>query len=494
MKFWQKIFFSTFLLFFVVFDIGAFILVRYSYDFSLQRETDSGMREQSVILSSVESSISNVDILFPKASQNKVRLNAIVSPLADYYKNQGVALALYLDGVQIYSDAPAVRKEVLTTDSAGRKNIADQRIGGKRYLFVSSVIPTYPHLTFLYVRDISQIDTFRTNMSRLFIIVSGGMCMVLGLAVFLLLKRLTRPISQLNCTTGKIAAGAYGERVQIHRKDELGELGQNFNLMADSVEDKVEQLTKAAEDKQSFIDNLAHEMKTPLTSILGYSEYLQNAKSREEERVLAAGHLHDAALRLQNLSARLLDIAYMHHKEIELQPVKLEALFVALEGLMQPSLSSRGIILETDAEVEELPGDETLLLSLLTNLTENAVRASSPGNKIKVRAYQKEFPIIEVTDEGCGMPAEEIGKITEPFYRVDKSRSRAFGGVGLGLSLCKQIADLHGAALTITSEPEVGTSVQVIFTTRSQLDYNPQTPRNYPKNCRDTNFVKEEFP
>lgn len=492
MRFWQKIFFSTFILFFVVFDIGAFILVSYSYNFSLQRETDSCMREQSVILSSVENSISEVDSVIQNASQDKVRLNAIVTPLANYYKSQGVTLALYQDGTPIYSDAPVAGKKILTADSTDKKTIADQRTGGKRYLFVSSQIPTHPHLTFVYVRDISQIDTFRTNISRLFIIVSGSMCIVLGIAVFILLKRLTHPINQLNHTTGRIAAGAYDERVQIHRKDELGELGTTFNLMADSVEDKVERLTKAAEDKQFFIDNLAHEMKTPLTSILGYSEYLQNAKSREEDRILAAGYLHDAAQRLQSLFARLLDIAYMHDEKIELQQVDIEVLFTALANLMRQSLSDRGITLETSAEIKELPGDETLLLSLLTNLVENAARASSSHDVIKVRAYQNDSPTIEVTDEGCGIPADEIEKIKEPFYRIDKSRSRAFGGVGLGLSLCKQIADLHGAKLAIISEFGVGTTIRVVFTTLSQLDNNSKTFGNYSENCRDINF-KEEF-
>ena len=464
MRFWQKIFISTFILFFIIFDLGAYVLVSYSSNFMLSREIDGGVREQSVILSAIQTTILEVESVNMEASKDDVRLNAIVKPLADFYKDQGVTIALYRDNSLVYSNTPNISSDLLNS-SDNKKNILNQKIDNKRYLFVASLIPSYNNLTLVYVKDISPIDTFSTNISRLFIILTAIMCVVIGLSIFFLLKRLTKPINKLNETTKMIAMGAYNERVLINRKDELGELGEIFNLMADSVEVNIQKLEKASEDKQFFIDNLAHEIRTPITTILGYSEYLKNALNSEEERILATDHLHVAAKRIQNLSVRLLDFAYMNDEINELHSIDIQRLFEILSNLMDLPLKNQEMKLETEARINELIGDETLILSLLTNLVENAARASKANATINVKAYFDEYPIIEVIDEGYGIPADEIAKITEPFYRIDKSRSRAFGGVGLGLSLCKLIAKQHHAKLEIKSTLGVGTSVRIIFTT-----------------------------
>ena len=464
MRFWQKIFISTFILFFIIFDLGAYVLVSYSSNFMFSREIDGGVREQSVILSAIQTTILKVESVNMEASKDDVRLNAIVKPLADFYKDQGVTIALYRDNSLVYSNTPNISSDLLNS-SDNKKNILNQKIDNKRYLFVASLIPSYNNLTLVYVKDISPIDTFSTNISRLFIILTAIMCVVIGLSIFFLLKRLTKPINKLNETTKMIAMGAYNERVLINRKDELGELGEIFNLMADSVEVNIQKLEKASEDKQFFIDNLAHEIRTPITTILGYSEYLKNALNSEEERILATDHLHVAAKRIQNLSVRLLDFAYMNDEINELHSIDIQRLFEILSNLMDLPLKNQEMKLETEARINELIGDETLILSLLTNLVENAARASKANATINVKAYFDEYPIIEVIDEGYGIPADEIAKITEPFYRIDKSRSRAFGGVGLGLSLCKLIAKQHHAKLEIKSTLGVGTSVRIIFTT-----------------------------
>jgi len=464
MKFSQKIFIGTFVLFFFAFDAGAYILVDQSYNFSLHRENESAAREQAVILSSVQSRIADIETVIKNASQDTIQLSTIISPLSDYYQKQGVTLALYNNNTLIHSNTPDIPEDIISVKD-GYKNISNKKVGDTRYLFVSSKIPDFTNLTIVYVRDISKLDVFRSDIIRVFILVSSSMCVLLGAALYILLKYFTRPIKQLKNMTDKIATGAYDERVQINRNDELGELGKTFNLMAESVESNIHRLKESTEDKQNFIDNLAHEMKTPLTAILGYSEYLQNANSSEEERILSAQHLKKTAERIQNLSVRLLDIAYMQDKEIELKPVNVSSLFATFESLINPSLSNKEVVLEIKSEISEIIGDETLLLSLLLNLVENAARASSKGAVIKVLAYKETYPIIEVVDEGFGIPADEIDRITEPFYCVDKSRSRECGGVGLGLSLCKQIALLHGAKLEIDSEINIGTSIKISFTT-----------------------------
>lgn len=465
MKFWQKIFLGTILIFIVAFDIGAYALITHAYNYNRQRETENGIREQSVILSSVTSRIASAESIYSDAALSTERLTAVSEPLADYYKPQGVLLALYNGESAVCSDLPDFDKRLLNLESALKKNTMDNLADGKRYIFVASKLPDYPHLTLIYARDVSSLDDFRNNISRVFMLMNAAVLVFMGIAIYLLLRHMTRPIAKLNKMSTEIASGALGKRVVLNRTDELGHLGDNFNRMADSVEKTMARLTEVAEDRQQFIDDLTHEMKTPLTSILGYAEYLQNAKSTEDERMAATAYLHEAALRLKNLSVKLLELAYLRGEETELRRVDVSALFASLAGMMTPTLTSRRIRLDTQTKIKEINGDETLLLSMLTNLTENAAKASKPGDTITVRAFETEFPIIEVADMGHGMERSEIEKITEPFYRVDKSRSRKFGGVGLGLSIVSQIADLHGAKLEIESSPGKGTTVWICFTT-----------------------------
>jgi len=465
MKFWQKIFFSVLIVFIVVFDAGTFVLTSYSYNFNKQRETESGIREQSVILASVKESLLNSDRILKDMSKFKDTMVFIIKPLAEYYKNQGVFLGLYDDGALIYSNTPDFDKELLNLKNETDKNITDQKLNDKRYLFVSSKVPSYANLTFVYSRDITQLDTYRSDIGRVFLVLNIAVCAVLGILIFLLLKHMTRPISKLTEITSEIANGAYNKRVNINQNDELGELADIFNVMANSVETNIEQLIKSSEDKQQFIDNLSHEIKTPLTSVLGYSEYLQTANSIEEDRIKAAGHLHDSAERLKNLSDKLLDLVYLRNEDLDRKEINVETLFLLLKNLVSPDFLKRNLHLKTIADIKTVRGDQTLIMSMLTNLVENAARASFEGGTIAVRAYFEDFNIIEVSDTGRGMDKNETEKITAPFYRVDKSRSRSFGGVGLGLSVVAQIAELHSAKIQIESEKDKGTKVKIVFTT-----------------------------
>lgn len=462
MKFWQKIFLSSIFIFVAAFNIGAYILVSYSYNFSSERETQSSIREQTVISSSINTSINNLESLLPNSSKDKDILTSIIKPLADYYKEQDVYLALYNDKELIYSNTPQVDEDILSVND-GKTKVSNQSIQNKRYLFISSKITDHSHLCFVYVKNISTIDMFRINLSKIYVIISVVIMTVLAVVYSVLLKKLTKPIKELNAITSEIAGGAYGQRVHLSRKDEFGELSKNFNIMADSIEEKIDELTEQTENKQQFIDNLTHEMKTPLTSILGYCDYLKNAMSNEEQRIKAADYIHKSAVQLSNLSAKLLEIMVLTNNEINCSHVNIDSLFNALKVVASPLLAVKNLSLETNSMIQTIYCDETLLLSVLINLVDNAAHASREEGIIRIRAYKEVDTTIEIIDNGCGMDTKELNKITQPFYRVDTSRSRENGGVGLGLSIVKKIADLHGARIEISTKLNEGTSIKIIF-------------------------------
>lgn len=465
MKFWKKIFLGTLIVFVLFFDFGAYMLTSFAYDYNREREVEIGMREQSLILSSVSSSIFRAEEFDKNILDNKDRLATIVKSLSTYYEDQGVQLGLTQNSDVIYSNISQIDDDILEFSDIGSKNVSDKLINTKRYLFVSSKIPSFPNLTFIYCRDISNIDSFRSDISQYFVIINIIVIVLMSISIWTLLKYLTKPIILLNKATTEIANGSYYKRVKICKSDEIGELAKNFNIMAESIESNMISLKKVAEDKQQFIDDLAHEIKTPITSVIGYSEYLKNTNSSKENQLLALNHLHNSMVRLQNLSNELLKLTLLREEKIPFSPVNIFDLFSELTCTMNPIFEKRNIKLITEVKIDFINGDKILLLSMLINLVENAARASSSNDKVVVRAYYQSSPIIEVIDEGIGMEQEEIEKITEPFYRVDKSRSREFGGAGLGLSIVSRIVILHRAKLIITSKKNKGTTIKVIFTT-----------------------------
>lgn len=465
MKLWQKIFLGTLIIFIAVFDIGAFMLTSFAYDYSRERETEIAVREQSVILSSFTSSLLRAESFDPEISMNKARLSEIMSSLSNYYQKQGVELALLLNSEIIYSDLKYVDKEWVDLSDSNSKIISETKIDDKRILVVSSQVSDYTELNFVYCRDISAIDAFCSDISEFFVMLNIIIIPVTCILIFLILKYITKPIALLNTMAAEIADGSYDKRVEIKRSDELGQLADSFNRMADSIEETMFSLKKSAEDKQQFIDDLAHEMKTPMTSVIGYSEYLKNANGSKKNQIIALEHLSDSMLRLKNLSEELMKLTLLREEITELKQIEVDRLLNALEVTMKPSLERRNLKLILFSQLEHLLCDEVLLLSVLTNLVENAARASKSGDCVTVRVYKNEEAVIEVEDKGIGMEQVEIEKITAPFYRIDKSRSREFGGVGLGMSIVSRIAALHNARLEIKSEKGAGTVVRIIFTT-----------------------------
>lgn len=194
MKYWQKIFLSTVIICLIVLDISILIVVSYSYSFSKKTERDSALREQSLILSSINGSIANAEKLYTGASEDPEHLHDAVEPLAKYYSSQGVSLSLYNGDRLVYSNAPAIQPELLRLGDINEQKISELSEDNNRYLCVSSLVPDYPHLSFVYTRDISHIREFQTHVIHIFIIINFAVCLVLGISIYILLKHMTLPI------------------------------------------------------------------------------------------------------------------------------------------------------------------------------------------------------------------------------------------------------------------------------------------------------------
>ena len=266
-------------------------------------------------------------------------------------------------------------------------------------------------------------------------------------------KLLVRPIEQLAQVSARLASGETAVRAQPDDTQETAQLALAFNQMADS-------LTGQIERQNRFIADLTHEMKTPLTAIIGHADLIRSNRISGDEIPLAAHSILKEGQRLNSLSARLTDLILLNQDEIALQPVHASVLIHEAADALRPAAEERKIILTASCTDAVISCDPPLMRSLISNLIDNALK--SGADRISVTGEQESGVFtLRVTDNGRGMPREALDKITSPFYRVDKSRSRAQGGAGLGLALCAEIARLHRAILSFESSPGDGTTVSL---------------------------------
>ena len=279
--------------------------------------------------------------------------------------------------------------------------------------------------------------------------------------VFLMIKKALAPLRELQRAAQDISEGGLERRAKVHTSDEIGEMAAAFNGMAAQIENQVTELSLESERRRQILGSLTHEMKTPMTSIMGYADSLLHVNLKEEQKESALQHIYMECGRLVRISSKLMNLIGMYDNDsICMEEVSIIDLFSVVAEMEQNNLKKKNMTLRSSCHMDKRIMDTDLMISLLTNLVDNAVKASKTGSDIIMEA--KEDRII-VRDFGCGIPEDEISRVTEAFYMVDKARSRKAGGCGLGLALCGKIAELHGAELEITSRVGEGTEVSVIF-------------------------------
>ncbi len=214
------------------------------------------------------------------------------------------------------------------------------------------------------------------------------------------------------------------------------------------------------EAQRQLIGSMSHELKTPLTAIKGYSETLLGVKLSKEQEEKALGYIHQESGRLSRLSEKMMELTKLYEPEckVELQEFPVEKLFGAVEDSVRHRLTETGIALvrEGDYQGKRKCLDADLMTSFLINLINNSIMASGAGSHIYLGADSHS---LWVRDKGCGIPPEEVDKVRKAFYRVDKSRSRKSGNMGLGLALCEQIAAVHHGHMEIESKVGEGTKI-----------------------------------
>lgn len=343
------------------------------------------------------------------------------------------------------------------------EQLYEAEIEGRNILIAGSRVMVQSEYYSVYVvQDISTVYNSIVDILWIFFFVSvAGIVIGAGL-IMLLMRRSTKPLTALAGAARHIADGEYGMRADVHTSDEIGALATDFNTMATAVEEKIADLTETAERQRLFIGGVTHEFKTPLTTLLLHARMLRRANMTDKEKDNSLEHIETQCEWLERLTQTLLKLITLE-QDIELKETPVDELFERVRQSTQKTLDDRHVSLVLSCDTDTLFINIDLMQSLLVNLVDNASKAydmDSSYRTVYLSAYDN---VLEVRDSGRGIPQEAIGRIFEPFYMVDKSRSKKHGGSGLGLALAKKIADAHGAELEVSSAPREGTTAKVLL-------------------------------
>lgn len=304
-------------------------------------------------------------------------------------------------------------------------------VGGNRFRLVSAY-------------DITHLYRERQRQFWVFLGIQGVVLAGTMLAAWRISRAITKPLRVLGQVSREIAAGDYDRRTGLDTGDEIGTFSQNFDRMVDALQREIEH-------RSAFVADFSHELKTPMTSLIGYADLLRTRQLSEDEKFRYANAIYKNGKRLETLSTRMLSLLHLSSTPLELTPVDVPKL-----GKRLGQLFSAGT-LTVELEPAQVRGEAELLLTLLRNLVENGQKASENAPVTVTGVRDGERYRFSVIDQGSGMTAEQVQRATEPFYKGDRSRSS--GGFGIGLSLCQRICQRHGTVLEFESEPSVGTTV-----------------------------------
>lgn len=273
-------------------------------------------------------------------------------------------------------------------------------------------------------------------------------------------KAVTTPINQIDLNEP--------DREKIY--DEIEPLIDKIIKQNNQIDKQIEQLNMEHEKRDNlrrdFTANVSHELKTPLTSISGFAEIIQNGMVKEEDITRFAGKIHSEAQRLIILVGDIIKLSQLDGKDIavKMEPIDLYETSQAVMGHLEAAAEKRNIKMFLSGKHLVITGAEQIIEEMIFNLIDNAIKYNKTGGKIYVNILKNDDGInLSVEDTGIGIKDEDIGRIFERFYRADKSHSKEIGGTGLGLSIVKHGANFHNAKVFVKSKYKEGTKITILF-------------------------------
>lgn len=481
MKFRYKVLVVNVILLAVSLGLVGYLMIRKNFDIAQKTGLSHAIAENNLVQSSVEYELLQVlnqseyqkeENLDNKAYQIREELGQIGGRLKGGMMAAGTSFYIRYDNVTTYGSdegMDAIPVELFDNVKSGEKNYMICEEQGQSYIYVTSCSMVRENeLCVINKSDISEnYQTLKVQIWYFRIVI----LLVLGVAallMYLISRYLTKPLEQLTKASAEIARENYAQRVAVSSRDEVGQLAGQFNDMAGAVESHIVQLREMLQSRERFVADFTHEIKTPMTTIIGYADTMRSMELPRQEQILALNYIFSEGKRLEDMSGKLFELIYLKKKDIECEPVHVTDFVLEVQQITDPILERKKITLESEVEDGVIKINRELLVTVFINLIDNARKASEQGETIRIqgrRAMSDERGIYEfrITDHGIGMTEEEVRQMCDEFYMADKSRARKEGGAGIGMALVSLILERHGAEWTVDSEPGRGTTICILL-------------------------------
>lgn len=467
MKFSLKLLLCTMIVMALAFGFSGFYFVNYVFETSLDREIKQALDESSILRFAFETAALNVPAKYDVLQDHTVEQIASNLETGGHDTSRMLRVSdekknvLYISSG--FDDGDGLLEQTDETTRTYRVIRQEDRY----YIQTGMTVNALDRILYLEtMKDVSEVFRERALGFSVYRRVTVIMLILGTVIMHLIASFLSKPIRLLTKATKRMSAGEYSYRARQVSNDELGQLTMDFNQMANVLEENINKLEEEIQAREDFVAAFAHELKTPLTAIIGYADMLRSRKLDEEKSFLSANYIYTEGKRLEAMSLRLLEIIVTKREKVEFQTVSAEALFTYLEDMF---VTNRDMAFHFSYEQGMVRAEANLIKSVLVNLLDNACKASEPGSPVTVTGVRvKGGYRFSVKDQGVGIPGEEQKNIIKAFYMVDKSRSRSKNGAGLGLALCTQILLLHGSKLEIESTPGKGSCISFVLPDRGE--------------------------
>ncbi|MBE5958410.1 MAG: HAMP domain-containing histidine kinase [Lachnospiraceae bacterium] len=471
MKFRYKVLASNIILLSVSIGLVGYFMIHRNFNLARDSQIQSAVMENNLLQSSVEYEL--LQVLNQDNYNIAKELADIGNRVADsiHSKDSSVYI-MYADAYVFSSDdrEKEISDSLYKKAKQGKKQYVIEKNAEKYNVYVIALDIVEDNNLFIINRyDISSAYTMMNNQINYFRVVLLLVVLAASVVMYFISRVLTAPLEKLNMVTDEISKGNYDSKVDIKSRDEIGLLANKFNDMSDAIGKHVDELNIMVKRREQFVADFTHEIKTPMTTIIGYADTLRSREVPREDEIKALSYIFSEGKRLEKMSTKLFELIYLNQNEIEKKPIQTENFGKELKEIVQPMLKQNGLNIKTDFQPAIINGNSELLTSLFINLIDNARKASNKGQtilfsgKISKENENRECYIFSVEDQGVGLNKEEIDKICDEFYMVDKSRARKEGGAGIGMSLVKIIAEKHNAKLVIDSKKGIGTTMKIVM-------------------------------
>ena len=382
---------------------------------------------------------------------------------------------LDMDGGYIAGTNDELGQSLIITPNmlaAMNKKPGDRQSFGLDYMDYAAYLSndTYGLECIIYIKD-NQEEMRNLSWSIFAIIVQVLLIGLLTAVIlsFFFARAITSPIQNITKSAVRLADGSFNKKIEVASNDEIGTLTITFNDMAEKLKYMLDQSDELDKVRREFIANVSHELRTPLANIYGAAETIEENRVPSDVKARCLNIILTESERMKKIVQDLLVIVRLDDNKMMWQftrvnPVEIaENINEAMHG--EAEKNGQAMILQTGEDIPGVYADKARIEQVLVNIVSNAIKYTPKGGRIEfsVRKSQEPGVIFAVKDNGTGIPEEDLPRIFERFYRVEKARSSEAGGTGLGLSIAKEIVDAHSGRITVDSAPGKGTEVIIIL-------------------------------